>query len=97
MTGVLTQSRRAEVLTPLFEAGWTQSGGRDAITKTFIFEDFVSAMGWMMRVAIWAEKLNHHPEWFNAYRKVDVTLTTHSAGGLTDLDVEMASKLDSLL
>lgn len=97
MTNVLTQSNRAAVLEPLFEAGWVQCKERDAIMKAFVFEDFTAAIGWMMRAAIWAEKLNHHPEWSNVYRTVDVVLTTHSAGGLTDLDVKLAAKLDALL
>jgi 4a-hydroxytetrahydrobiopterin dehydratase len=71
--------------------------GRDAITKTFIFDNFVAAFGWMAQVAIWAEKWNHHPEWSNVYRTVDVVLSTHDVGGLSSLDAKLARKMDSLL
>jgi 4a-hydroxytetrahydrobiopterin dehydratase len=71
--------------------------GRDAITKTFIFDNFVAAFGWMTQVAIWAEKWNHHPEWSNVYRTVDVVLSTHDVGGLSSLDAKLARKMDSLL
>lgn len=80
----------------LFAAGWREEGGRDAIVKTYVFADFVTAFGFMTRAAIWAEKWDHHPEWTNVWRKVTVTLTTHSAGGLTELDVRLAAKLDEL-
>jgi 4a-hydroxytetrahydrobiopterin dehydratase len=84
------------VLAPLLAGGWTMAEGREAIVKTFRFRDFNAAFGWMTRVAMWAEKLDHHPEWSNVYRTVTVTLTTHDAGGLTALDVEMAGKMDGL-
>ena len=74
----------------LKEAGWTPVEGRDAVIKTFTFANFIEAWGFMSRAAIWAEKLNHHPEWFNVYNTVDVTLSTHDAGGVTDLDKQMA-------
>ncbi|MGC5198936.1 4a-hydroxytetrahydrobiopterin dehydratase, partial [Aphanothece microscopica] len=64
--------------------------------KTFTFRNFVEAWGFMSRAALWAEKLNHHPEWSNVYKTVNVVLTTHDAGGLTDLDVRLASKMDAL-
>ena len=67
---------------------------RDAISKTFVFANFVEAFGWMTRMALWAEKLNHHPEWSNVYKTVDVTLTTHDAGGLTALDVKLAQRME---
>ncbi|NMH61187.1 4a-hydroxytetrahydrobiopterin dehydratase [Alteromonas ponticola] len=66
----------------------------DKITKTFKFKSFIRAFGWMSQIAIWAEKLNHHPEWFNVYNKVEVTLTTHDVGGLSDLDFTMAEKME---
>ncbi len=77
-------------------AGWTPEPDRDAVTKTFRFKNFVEAFGFMTRAALWAEKLNHHPEWSNVYRTVTVTLTTHDAGGLPELDAKLASKMDKL-
>ena len=70
--------------------GWAEVDGRDAISKTFVFSNFNEAFGWMSRVAMQAEKLDHHPEWRNVYKTVDVTLATHDAGGITDLDVKLA-------
>ncbi|MEL6226205.1 MAG: 4a-hydroxytetrahydrobiopterin dehydratase [Pseudomonadota bacterium] len=75
--------------------GWELVDGRDAITKTFKFKDFNTAFGFMSRAAMMAEKLDHHPEWFNVYNKVEVTLSTHDVGGLTDLDVKLATALNS--
>ena len=83
-------------LQPLLATGWTQTPDRDAITKTYTFRNFIEAFGFMTRAALWAEKWNHHPEWSNVYKTVTVTLTTHDANGLTDLDVKLALKLDSL-
>src|SRR5881227_649928 len=74
--------------------GWTAAEARDAITRTFRFKDFNAAFGWMTRIALAAEKLDHHPEWFNVYNRVDVTLATHDAGGVTDLDVTLAGLMD---
>ena len=71
---------------------WEQSG--DTIKKTFMVKSFIRAVGWMSQIAIWAEKLKHHPEWFNVYNKVEVTLTTHDAGGLTELDFSLAEKME---
>ena len=85
---------RAE-LDPLMENGWAMVEGRDAITKTYTFANFVEAFGFMSKAALWAEKLNHHPEWFNVYKTVTVTLTTHDAGGLSGLDVKLATKMDA--
>ena len=76
-------------------AGWSVVGGRDAIAKTFRFADFNAAFGWMTRVALAAEKLDHHPEWFNVYNRVDVVLATHDAGGVTSLDVALAKVMDT--
>ncbi|QDY69909.1 4a-hydroxytetrahydrobiopterin dehydratase [Qingshengfaniella alkalisoli] len=84
------------VLEPLFTNGWSMVEGRNAITKTYQFKNFIEAFGWMTRAAIHAEKMNHHPEWFNVYKTVEVTLSTHDAGGLTELDVKLAKKLDAL-
>lgn len=77
-------------------AGWTAEPDRDAVTKTYRFSSFVEAFGFMTRCALWAEKLNHHPEWSNSYRTVTVTLTTHDAHGLTELDARLAAKMDRL-
>lgn len=74
--------------------GWELAG--DTITRTFQFPNFVQAFGFMASAAIVAEKMNHHPEWSNVYNKVSVTLTTHDAGGLTDLDFELANKMSEL-
>ncbi len=74
--------------------GWTAVEGRDAIARTFRFADFNAAFGWMTRVALAAEKLDHHPEWFNVYNRVEVVLATHDAGGVTELDVTLASVMD---
>ena len=96
MTELLPADQRDAALAPLLANGWTLEPERDALQKTFKLKNFVEAMGWMMRAALWSEKWNHHPEWFNVYNRVDVTLTTHSANGLTELDVKLARKLDSL-
>ena len=74
--------------------GWTEVSGRDAITKKFVFADFNQAFGFMTRAALVAEKLDHHPEWFNVYKTVDVTLSTHDAGGVTELDIKLAEAMD---
>ena len=71
--------------------GWRAVEGRDAIAKSFKFGDFNAAFGFMTRVAIMADKLDHHPEWFNVYNRVDVTLATHDADGVTELDVKLAT------
>jgi len=86
----------AETRATLAAAGWEAVEGRDAIRKEFRFKNFVEAWGFMSRSAIWAEKLNHHPEWFNVYNRVDVVLTTHDTGGLSELDVKLAEKMDAL-
>ncbi len=96
MAGVLTTKERAADLPALGATGWGAVAGRDALRKVFVFADFNEAWGFMSRVALWAEKLNHHPEWFNVYRKVDVTLTTHDAGGLSALDVKLARRIDRI-
>jgi len=72
--------------------GWT--GGDDFITKVFKFTDFAEAFGFMTRIAIIADKMDHHPEWFNVYNRVDVTLTTHDAGGVTEKDVTLAEAME---
>ena len=74
--------------------GWSEVKGRDAISKKFVFADFNRAFGFMTRAALLAEKLDHHPEWSNVYKTVEVTLSTHDAGGLTELDVKLAEAMD---
>lgn len=96
MTERLSEETRKPLLDPLFANGWAMVEGRDAITKTYLFDNFVDAFGWMTRVAIWAEKWDHHPEWSNVYKTVEVTLTTHDVGGLSALDAKLARKMDSL-
>ena len=92
MAEKLTPDARAKALKEL--AGWSEVPGRDAITRSFKFKTFNEAFGFMSRVALEAEKMDHHPEWSNVYNKVDVVLSTHSAQGLTDLDVKLAAKMD---
>src|SRR5215210_544858 len=77
-------------------AGWSEAAGRDALTRKFVFKDFNEAFGFMTRAALVAEKMDHHPEWFNVYKTVEVTLSTHDAGGLTELDVQLASAMDRM-
>ncbi len=94
MTDKLEGDARAQALSGL--DGWSEDEGRDAISKSFTFADFNEAFGWMTRAALVAEKMDHHPEWFNVWNRVDVTLSTHSAGGLTDLDIRLAKKMDAI-
>ena len=74
--------------------GWSEVRGRDAITRKFVFTDFNRAFGFMTRSGLLAEKMDHHPEWSNVYRTVDVTLSTHDAGGVTEKDIAMAKAMD---
>ena len=76
--------------------GWTHTQGRDALHKTFKFADFNAAFGFMVRTALVAEKLDHHPEWTNVWNRVEVTVTTHSAGGLSELDIKLAEAMDKI-
>lgn len=85
---------RQAALTELAE--WTALDDRDAITRTFKFKSFNQAFGFMTRAALRAEKMNHHPEWFNVYNRVEVTLTTHDCGGLSELDVTLAKFMDKV-
>ncbi len=75
--------------------GWSAVDGREAIRKSFQFKDFNQAFGFMTRMALHAEKLDHHPEWFNVYNRVDVVLATHDADGVTELDVRLAKLMDA--
>lgn len=76
--------------------GWTEVQGQEAIGKTFVFKDFNEAFGFMTRAALIAEKMNHHPEWRNVYKTVEVVLSTHDAGGVTRLDVELATAMNAI-
>ena len=76
--------------------GWGEVNGRNAISKKFEFKDFNAAFGFMTRAALVAEKLDHHPEWFNVYNRVEVTLSTHDAGGVTERDVKLAEAMDRI-
>jgi 4a-hydroxytetrahydrobiopterin dehydratase len=75
--------------------GWSEVEGRDAIQKTFTFKSFNSAWGFMSRIALAAEKMDHHPEWFNVYNRVDITLSTHDCGGLSERDVKLAKRIET--
>jgi 4a-hydroxytetrahydrobiopterin dehydratase len=92
MPAKLTADARKAALAKL--SGWSEVAGRDAIGKKFVFKDFNQAFGFMTRVALVAEKMDHHPEWFNVYKTVDVTLSTHDAGGVTELDIKLAETMD---
>ncbi|MBM3558800.1 MAG: 4a-hydroxytetrahydrobiopterin dehydratase [Alphaproteobacteria bacterium] len=92
MAKKLDGQARADALAGL--AGWEDVPGRDAIRKTFRFADFNAAFGFMTRAALKAERMDHHPEWFNVYNRVEVTLSTHDAGGVTALDIELAGFMD---
>ena len=94
MSQKLSSEARRSALSHL--RGWSEAGGRDAISKKFVFADFNQAFGFMTRAALIAEKLDHHPEWFNVYKTVDVTLSTHDAGGVTELDIKLAEAMDKL-
>jgi len=92
----LDSAKREEALPKLELQGWAHDPARDAIAKSYRFTDFAQAFGWMTKVALTAEKLDHHPEWRNVYNRVEVVLTTHDAGGLTALDLQMAERMDAL-
>ncbi len=94
MTAKLTEAEREAALATL--PGWTWDAERDAITRRFRFADFSAAFGFMTRVALAAEQADHHPEWTNLWNRVDVTLTTHDAGGLTARDVALALAIDAI-
>ena len=93
MADKLSPHDRAAALSDLPD--WRDVAGRDAITRTFQFASFNAAWGFMSRVALRAEQMNHHPEWFNVYNRVEVTLATHDAGGVTDLDVKLAKFMNA--
>ena len=95
MSEALTKGDREEALGRFLENGWAHDAERDAISKTFKFKTFIDAFSWMSRIALKAEKMNHHPEWFNVYNRVEVELTTHDSGGITDLDFFLAAKMEA--
>jgi 4a-hydroxytetrahydrobiopterin dehydratase len=90
----LTDAARAAALAGL--GGWSVVETRDAITKSYLFKDFSEAFGFMTRVALLAEKADHHPEWSNVYNRVVIALTTHDAGGLTKRDIDLAKAIDGI-
>ena len=92
MTKPLTGEERRRALAEL--KGWREVEGRDAISKSLKFKDFKQAFSFMTRVALKAEQMDHHPEWFNVYNRVDVTLATHDAGGVTARDIALAAFID---
>jgi 4a-hydroxytetrahydrobiopterin dehydratase len=94
MAQKLSGQARAEALKTL--AGWSEVSGRDAISRQFKFQDFNAAFGFMTRAALIAEKMDHHPEWSNVYNTVDVTLSTHDAGGVTERDIRLATEMNRL-
>ena len=94
MAQKLTAESRKAALARL--SGWSEASGGDAIAKTFTFKNFNEAFGFMTRAALVAEKMDHHPDWSNVYKTVKVTLSTHDAGGLTELDVKLAEAMDKI-
>ena len=95
MTIKLTDTECQTALTTLF--GWSKVSDRDAITKSFTFKNFSQAWGIMTQIALAAERLNHHPEWFNVYNRVDITLTTHDANGVSQKDIRLAQIIDTIV
>lgn len=95
MVEQLSEAERADALDGLPE--WDHDAGRDAITRSFTFDDFSQAFAFMTQVALLAEKADHHPEWSNVWNRVDILLTTHDAGGLSGRDIDMARAIDTLV
>ena len=94
MVETLNAEARARALADL--PGWDPVEGRDAIQKSFKFKDFIQAWGFMSRVALAAEAMNHHPEWSNVYNRVEIVLTTHDCGGLSERDIRLAGIIETL-
>ena len=92
----LSPEDRAALLPALTATGWTAAPGRDALCKRLRFQDFSTAWGFLSRVALAAESMGHHPDWSNSYNRVEITLTTHDARGLTRLDIDLARRIDAL-
>lgn len=95
MAGKLDGKARQQALSSL--NGWAEVEGQDAIRKSLRFADFNEAFGFMTRVALMAEKMDHHPDWFNVYNRVEITLSTHDAGGVTERDIRLARFVDEIL
>ena len=95
MVDQLSDAERAEALDALPD--WDYDEGRDAISRTIVFTDFAEAFGFMTQVALIAERADHHPEWTNVWNRVEITLTTHDAGGLSERDIDLATAIDSIL
>ncbi|KAI8972457.1 transcriptional coactivator/pterin dehydratase [Pilobolus umbonatus] len=93
---LLKSTERESLLKPVLSHGWAMTKGRDAIEKEYVFEDFNNAFGFMTRVAMQAEKMDHHPEWFNVYNKVSITLSTHDCQGLSQRDITLATFCDKV-
>ncbi|KAF7396625.1 hypothetical protein HZH66_007487 [Vespula vulgaris] len=93
----LTQQERDVLLNPLLETGWSLQTERDAIYKEFVFKNFNEAFGFMTRIALQSEKMNHHPEWFNVYNKVNMTLSTHDVNGLSQKDIDLATFVENVV
>jgi 4a-hydroxytetrahydrobiopterin dehydratase len=96
MTELMSDTTRETIIAPLLDNGWSLSDDGSALRKTFMFDTFTRAFGWMTQVAFYAEKWNHHPDWSNSYNRVDVVLTTHDVGGLSSLDAKLARKMDTI-
>ncbi|KAK7868038.1 hypothetical protein R5R35_007489 [Gryllus longicercus] len=94
MSGKLTEEDREKTLKPLLGSGWSVVEGRDAIYKEYLFKNFNQAFGFMTRVALTAEKMDHHPEWFNVYNKVQITLSSHDVNGLSGRDIKLANFIE---
>jgi len=94
MAGKLTEEERKKDLSPLLETKWKLVEGRDAIKKEFLFKDFNQAFGFMTNIALLADKMDHHPEWFNVYNRVEITLSSHDVSGLSQRDIKLATFID---
>ena len=92
---ILSDSERAQALAGL--GSWTFDAARNGIARRFVFADFSAAFAFMTRVALEAEKADHHPEWSNVWNKVDILLSTHSAGGVTEKDIALAGRIEAIL
>ncbi|GFY41376.1 probable pterin-4-alpha-carbinolamine dehydratase [Trichonephila inaurata madagascariensis] len=90
----LTEEERSTKVSPLLNAGWSMVENRDAIYKEFLFKNFNEAFGFMSRISMQAEKMDHHPEWFNVYNKVQITLSSHDVSGLSNRDVRLANFIE---
>ncbi|CAG8469738.1 13006_t:CDS:2 [Ambispora leptoticha] len=96
MVKTLTSGERTSLLDPLLQNSWALVENRDAIKKTFTFKNFNEAFGFMTRIALRADKVDHHPEWFNVYNRVEITLATHECQGLSKRDVDLANFIDGI-